>query len=68
MKVNVNKDVCIGCGACQQISDDYFVLGDDGYAEVNEKDRGKEVPKEKEDVVIDALESCPVEAIYKEEE
>ena len=34
MKVKVNKDACIGCGACAQICDEVFELNDDGLSEV----------------------------------
>ena len=34
MKAKVNKDVCIGCGACTSIAPDVFEIGDDGLAEV----------------------------------
>lgn len=64
MKVNVNKDICIGCGACQVIADKVFELGDDGYA--NAKVEIVE-DNDKEDV-IDASEGCPVGAIEITEE
>lgn len=59
MKVEVNKDLCIGCGACTTIATDIFELDDDGLAKVV-KDQIED--SEKEDV-IDASESCPTEAI-----
>lgn len=62
MKAKVNKDVCIGCGACTSIAPDVFEIGDDGLAEVVKDNIGEE----KEDV-IDASESCPTEAIEVEE-
>ena len=33
MKVKVNPDVCIGCGACQAIAPDVFEINDDGIAQ-----------------------------------
>ena len=35
MKVKVNKDICIGCGACAAIVPDVFELEDDGLAVCN---------------------------------
>ena len=32
MEVKVNKDACIGCGACQAVCPEVFELDDDGYA------------------------------------
>jgi ferredoxin len=57
-KVKVNKDVCVGCGACTAICAEIFALGDDGLAEV--------VAPVTDDVIAgveDAQASCPVGAI-----
>lgn len=32
MKVKVNKDACIGCGACAAICDTVFELDDEGLS------------------------------------
>lgn len=66
MKVNVNKDICIGCGACSSISDGYFEIGEDGLAEVNEVFKDKEVPEDCLESVQDAMDSCPTSAIENE--
>ena len=63
MKAKVNKDVCIGCGACTTIAPDVFEFGDDGLAQAIKENI---VEEEKEDV-IDASESCPTGAIEIEE-
>jgi len=60
-KVTVNKDMCVGCGACTAICAEIFALGDDGLAEVvapvtDETVAGAE----------DAAASCPVGAIEVE--
>ena len=62
MKVKVNKDICIGCGACAAIARDVFELEDDGLA-VCKKEKIEET--EKEDV-LDASDSCPTGAIEVE--
>lgn len=72
MKTKVNKDVCIGCGACTQIAEEVFDFGDDGLAEVKaeiEKDENgfATVNDENKDSVFDASEGCPVGAIIVEE-
>ena len=63
MKVNVDKNVCIGCGACQAIAPDVFEIEDDGLAtahgEINDNNKAD---------VIDASESCPTGAIKTEDE
>ena len=33
MKVKVNQDACIGCGACTSICEDVFKINDDGLSE-----------------------------------
>ncbi|MFH0988014.1 MAG: ferredoxin [Parcubacteria group bacterium] len=61
MKVNVNKDLCIGCGTCVALAPDVFKLGADGKAEVFDGDlTGKEAQANQ------AAEACPVRAISVE--
>lgn len=63
MKVKVNKDVCIGCGACCAIADGYFKIGEDGLAEVSSIFQEKAVPEDQEENVQDAMDSCSTSAI-----
>lgn len=63
MKAKVNKDVCIGCGACTTIASSVFEFGDDGLAEVIKH----EITEDEKEDVIDASESCPTGAIEIEE-
>jgi len=65
MKAKVNKDICIGCGACTQIAENVFEFGNDGLAEV--KKNIKEIQPEDEEFVLDAEGSCPVGAITVQE-
>lgn len=59
MKVKVDKNLCIGCGACQAIEPSVFKLDKNGQAEaINE-----EINDEVKENVIDALEGCPTSAI-----
>lgn len=59
-KVEVNKDLCIGCGSCVAISPDTFEFGDDGLAEA----KTQEITED----VRDAAEACPTDAISLDEE
>lgn len=59
MKVNVNKDACIGCGACAAICDTVFTLDDEGLSELK-KD---EIKEDEEQAVRDSADSCPTAAI-----
>lgn len=59
MKVELNKDACIGCGACAAICEAYFKIDDTGISELI-KDK---VESEEIELVNDAVESCPTSAI-----
>ena len=59
MKVQINKDVCIGCGSCVSIDPETFEFNDDGIAEVK--------TEEVSEGAKEAAEACPVEAISIEE-
>ncbi len=56
----VDKNTCIGCGACPSICPEVFQMDDDGLAiaYVNP------VPSEVEESANEAAESCPVSAIH----
>lgn len=62
MKVKVNQDACISCGACAAICDDVFELNDEGLSEVIVDT----VPEASEDNAKEAIESCPTGAIEEE--
>lgn len=59
-KVEVDKDLCIGCGACASIDDEVFEITDEGYA--------KAIKNEVNDDVKMAADSCPTSAIKIEED
>lgn len=59
MKLKVDKDLCIGCGACQAVCPQVFEIEDDGLAGVITNDIDKTV----EEDAIDAKEGCPTNAI-----
>ena len=62
MKVSVNKDACMGCGACTVTCSNVFEIGDDGYATV----KVAEVAEEDQNSVVEAKEQCPTDAISVE--
>lgn len=64
MKLKVNKDLCIGCGACQAVCPEVFEIEDDGLAGVIVDEVNEEL---KEDA-IDAKEGCPTGAIVEVED
>lgn len=59
MKVKVNNEQCIGCGACQAICPDVFDFDDEGIMQATEE----EIKDDFKDDVVDAIEGCPVDAI-----
>ena len=64
MKLKVDKDICIGCGACQAIAPEVFEIDDDGLATTIVE----EISEDFKDDAIDAKEGCPVSAIVEDDE
>lgn len=58
MSISVNKNTCIGCGACASICPDSFAMGNDGKSEVISQDNAE--------CANNAAQSCPVQAISVE--
>jgi ferredoxin len=61
MKLRISEDQCIGCGACQAVAPSLIEM--DGVAKVITED----VPEEAQDEAREAIEACPVEAVYEAE-
>lgn len=59
VKPVVDRDLCIGCGLCQDTCPEVFVLEDDGLAHVITENPGHE----QYDCIREAEEICPVTAI-----
>ena len=64
MFAEVDKDACIGCGACPDICPGIFKMEDDGLAAAYKNP----VSSELEESAKEAAEGCPTEAIHLEEE
>ena len=63
-KIIVDKNKCIGCGACEGFEPDVFELNDEGLAECIMD----EITEDYEDLTKDAVRQCPTEAIDLTEE
>lgn len=59
MIAKVDREKCIGCGACTAVCPKVFDLDDDGIAIVI----ANPVPPEEEESAQEAADGCPVEAI-----
>ncbi len=58
-KTHIDKTRCTACGVCNAIAPDYFDWDDDGLmVEIQ-----SEVAAEDEELVEEAVESCPAQAI-----
>ena len=61
-KVHIDEDECIGCGTCEKICPEVFKLdSDSGKAKVIKQEGGPE------DLIDEAIESCPVSCIKWED-
>ena len=62
MILKVEKEKCIGCGACVGISPGVYDFDDEGFAFV----KVDKIEEKDEASAIDGKESCPTDAIYEE--
>lgn len=65
-KIIVDKDKCIGCGACVGCVPDVFEFSDEGFATVKNSDFDK-LSDDSKELVENAVSGCPTEAISIEE-
>lgn len=63
-KITINKDACIGCGMCVHLLPEYLVFDEMGHAEPV----GKELDPNDKSTALEAVDSCPVQAVLVEEE
>jgi len=61
MQVRVDVEVCTGCGVCVELCPEVFDLRDDVSVVLVD-----EVPEDLADVVREAADACPTEAIVVE--
>jgi len=61
MKPKINKDLCLGCGACESACPKVFKLGDDGKAHVINPEGCDECDCQQ------VADNCPAGAITLEE-
>ena len=60
MRVKVDSNKCFGCGNCVALTEsNVFDFNDDGLAQAI----ASEVPADFEEIVKEAIEQCPTEAI-----
>lgn len=62
MKAIVDQDTCIGCSLCCGMCDAVFRMNDDGKAEAYQA-----ATEENQSDVQNAIDSCPVSAISRED-
>jgi ferredoxin len=61
-RVYVDEEECIGCGSCEEICPEVFVLNEETEkAEVINPEGGPQ------DLIEEAMEACPVECIHWED-
>jgi len=63
MKLKVNKDACIGCGACTGAAEDLLEIDGEGYSHP----KVEVVPDDKKAEAEEAVGVCPTGAISIEE-
>jgi ferredoxin len=61
-RVYIDEDECIGCGSCEEICPEVFKLDED-------EEKAKVIKSEggPEDLIEEAIETCPVSCIHWEE-
>ena len=57
-------DQCVGCDMCRSLAPDFFEMNDNGNSYIKQQPMSPEAI----DLVTEAMEACPVQAIGKNEE
>jgi len=68
MKIQLEREKCIGCGSCQAVCPKYFELSDDGKSHIKDavKQDIEELEVEKIECAVPAADACPVQCIHIE--
>lgn len=65
MKLKVDSNLCIGCGQCIYLAEKVFKWDDSGsFATAT----NEEIPESEKSNAIEAMESCPTNAIKEKKE
>jgi ferredoxin len=56
VRIEVDRDRCVGSGTCEMLAPDVFEVGDDGVVAVLRPDVA-------DDAVQDAVQQCPTQAL-----
>jgi ferredoxin len=63
MRVQVDKELCIGCESCVDLCPEVFDMEEEvAYTKIDD-----DIPEDTEDTCREAAEACPTEAIIVEE-
>ena len=63
MKIKVNQEACIGCGACASVAESLLEINEDGFSQP----KVETVPEDKKADAQSAVDTCPTGAISIEE-
>jgi ferredoxin len=68
IRVNINKDKCIGCGSCSAMEPDIFGMNEDNVAQISSQYRDKIIDdKSIISKILEVRDLCPNGAIEIEE-
>ncbi len=66
-KLQHEREICIGCGACEAVAPDFWKMDDDGKSNlVDSTEKGNTQERELDDIAEnqEAAEVCPVNCIH----